>query len=229
MSAALRAAILAACDALEAARERLCALDAPNGDGDHGVTMAIGARNVRRGLEAVEGDDPARLVRTAAMSAAGMGGAIGPLYGRGLLAVAAELQAAGDTPADSVALLRRCATAASEAVVALGHAAPGDKTILDALLPVEAALADAEAQGGSVPHALEAARHAADEGAQATVGMVATVGRAARFGERSRGSADPGATSFALIVDALVASTLASPGPAIEPAAGPAAAPAEPT
>ena len=54
MSDIVRRAILDAADAIEAAREHLCELDAPTGDGDHGVTMTIGARSVRRQVEAVD-------------------------------------------------------------------------------------------------------------------------------------------------------------------------------
>jgi dihydroxyacetone kinase len=227
MGVSLRDAMLAATDAVEAAREALCALDADTGDGDHGVTMTIGARGVRRQLEAYPGDDPAGLVRAAAMGMAGAGGAIGPLYGRGLLAVAAVLDggvdqapvmghgthgpggsASGD--ATRLELLSRCASAAAEAVAQLGHARLGDKTILDALLPVEAALAGAAGDGAPLAVGMEAARAAAIEGAEATAGMAAAVGRSSRFGERSRGTPDPGATSFAIIVGALVDATLAS-------------------
>ena len=220
MGSPLRTAIVAAAEALEASREALCALDAETGDGDHGVTMAIGARNVRRQLEGYPADDAPGLVRAAALGMAGVGGAIGPIYGRGLLAVAAVLE---EPPAGAggpgraadeqriVALLRRCAEAAAEAIEALGHARAGDKTVLDALLPVAAALAEAEREGRPVGAALDAAREAARAGAAATAGMAAAVGRSARFGERSRGTPDPGASSFAIVVEALVATTL---GPA---------------
>jgi dihydroxyacetone kinase len=210
MGKVLRAAILAACDAVEAAREALCELDATTGDGDHGVTMTIGARAVRRQLEGVSTDDPAALVRAAALGMGDAGGAIGPIYARGLLAVATAL-AAPDTGRDGdVATLAKCAAAAEAAVVALGHAEPGNKTVLDALDPTAVALTAASRAGEPVATALIDACVAARSGAAATTGMIATIGRSARFGERSRGSPDPGATSLALIVDALVTSALGS-------------------
>lgn len=217
MTGALRQAILAAVDAIEASREALCALDAPTGDGDHGVTMTIGARNVRRQLAAVDGDEGAALARAAARGMAAAGGAIGPIYGRALEAVAVELDAESHTggpgllTADEVGLLRRCAGAGVRAIEALGGAGAGDKTILDALLPVAAALEEAEREGRSLAEALEAAASAARAGAEATADMVARVGRSARFGERSRGSPDPGATSFAIVIDALASSALGTP------------------
>lgn len=206
MSLLLRA-ILAAADAVEAAREPLCALDAAAGDGDHGVTMAIGARNVRRQLETVP-DDPAQLLRRTALGMGAVGGAIGPIYARALLAAAAEVAGRSNGQAVSVSDIRRCADASASAVAAIGGAKAGDKTVLDALLPARDALAAAESSGASADAAIRAAVDAARTGAEATASMVATVGRAARLGERSRGQADAGATSLAIILDALAATAL---------------------
>lgn len=216
----LRRALLVAAEALEDAREPLCALDAQTGDGDHGLTMAIGARGVRRKLAVVEGDDPAALLRAAAAGMGSAGGAIGPLYARGLLAIVTELErdgSRGPTAGAPVAVLRRAAEAAATAVAALGGAKPGDKTILDALGPLVVSLAAAERDGLPVAAALDAARRAARAGAEATASMECRVGRSSRFGARSVGTADPGAMSFAIVVDATVSTAL----DALEPLAPP--------
>ena len=87
----IRAAILAAADAVDAARGELGVLDGAAGDGDHGMTMSIGARNVRRRLAALPDDAPAPdLVRASAAAMGGVGGAIGPIYAAALGAIAAE-------------------------------------------------------------------------------------------------------------------------------------------
>jgi dihydroxyacetone kinase len=213
MATSLRAAILAAADAIEAAREPLCALDAATGDGDHGLTMAIGARGVRRQLERVDGDDPAGLVRAAASGMGSAGGAIGPIYARGLAAVAEVLDsptsgaatAEGIAPPDPVTLSARALEAAARAIVVLGGAAPGDKTILDALVPCQDSLERAGATGIDLGAAATAAAAAALAGADATAGMEARIGRSARFAQRSIGTADPGATSFAIIAETIAA------------------------
>ena len=208
MSAALRVAILAAADAVEAAREPLCLLDAASGDGDHGVTMTIGARRVRSQLEQVTSDEPEALVRAAAIGMAGAGGAIGAIYGRGLLAIAARLreEPAGDDD-DDVARLDLLASAlerAATTTLALG-AGPGDKTVLDALLPAAASLADSARAGVAWVPALAAADDAAQAGAASTAELEARIGRSARAGAKSVGTVDPGAASLAIIVHALVA------------------------
>ena len=203
--ATLRYCILTAADAIEAARDELCRLDAVAGDGDHGVTMALAARAVRQKLDENPDTAGADLLAKVALGLGSVGGAIGPIYATGLLRVAGVVRTLG--PGDgspTVGQLRACAEAALSGITSLGHAKPGDKTIVDALVPIFAALETAEGEGLTIRDALDAAVVAARSGADSTAGMIATLGRASRLGERSRGSGDPGATSFAIIVEALV-------------------------
>jgi dihydroxyacetone kinase-like protein len=198
--------VLAAADAVEASRDELCRLDAGAGDGDHGVTMALAARGVRQALAAAPDAPSPELVTKLAMAMGSVGGAIGPIYATGLLAIAGALRGMRPGEPLTAAEALACAEAAEAAIAGIGHARPGDKTILDALNPAVAALRQASASGATVDDALDAAARAASEGASSTTVMIAAVGRASRLGERSRGSADPGATSFALIMGALAAS-----------------------
>ena len=185
--------------ALEEAREELCRLDAAAGDGDHGVTMALAARKVRASLaEAGEASPPEMLSRMA-VAAGSVGGASGPLYASALLAAAATLRQAGGEQV-TVALVTRCAESAEKAILDLGHARPGDKTIIDALDPAVAALRGTSAT--DLGDALWQAAAAARQGAESTAQMIARVGRARALGERSLGFADPGASSLALIFEA---------------------------
>lgn len=207
MTAALRAAILAAADAVDAARSELGVLDGAAGDGDHGMTMSIGARNVRRKLGALPADvSAAQLVRASGSAMGGVGGAIGPLYAAALGAIAADLDSTDGRGFD-VGRLCRAAEAAERAVVAMGHATPGDKTLIDALHPLVESLRSSESAGITTAAALEAAVRAADDGVAATAAMVARVGRASRLGERSRGQPDAGARSLAILVRALADAT----------------------
>jgi phosphoenolpyruvate---glycerone phosphotransferase subunit DhaL len=201
---ALAVAILAAADAVDAAREDLGRLDGAAGDGDHGMTMSIAARNVRRRLgSAPPGASPADLLRLVALAVGDVGGAIGPLYSAAASAIATEIDSTAWAALSDVARLRRAAEAAEEAIVNLGHATPGDKTVIDALHPVVEALRAAEAAGVDLSAAIDATALAALAGAVATAAMVARVGRASRLGERSRGLPDAGATSFAIVVRTL--------------------------
>ena len=209
----LRDCILAAAGAIEAARDELCRLDAVAGDGDHGVTMALAAQAVRQRLDENPDASVADLLGKVASGVGSVGGAIGPIYATGLLRVVGVVRTLGpEGGSPTVGQFRACAYAAATGIASLGHAKQGDKTILDALYPVIATLERAEGDGSTIRDALQAAAVAARAGAESTSSMIATVGRASRLGERSRGWADPGATSFAIMIDALVRSWDASPG-----------------
>jgi dihydroxyacetone kinase len=107
----------------------------------------------------------------------------------------------------TVGILEHAAAAAEAAVTELGHATPGDKTLVDALHPLAESLARSASEHANVGDAVARAVEAAERGAQATAGMVATVGRASRLGERSRGLPDAGASSLSIIVRAMADAT----------------------
>jgi dihydroxyacetone kinase-like protein len=110
----------------------------------------------------------------------------------------------GDGAGDRVRVLVRAFDAAVEAIGALGRASPGDKTMLDALVPASLALHRSMAEGDDVPAALSQALAAAALGMESTMPLVARRGRASYLGERSAGHLDPGAASSLLLVRALV-------------------------
>jgi len=200
----LRARILAAADAVELARDELCRLDAAAGDGDHGVTMALAARAVRSRLAAAPDAGGADLITQVALALGSVGGAIGPIHAAGLLGVAATLRSLGPIAGGlTVEQLAQMSEAYRAAIADLGGAKPGDKTIIDAVTPAVDALRAAVGSNTPLGGAVAGAVQAADQGARSTAAMIASVGRASRLGERSRGTPDPGATSFALILAAL--------------------------
>jgi dihydroxyacetone kinase-like protein len=170
-------------------RQELVALDTAIGDGDHGTNMNRGMTKAVEKLGASEQDDPGAVLKTVAMTLiSSVGGAAGPLYGTLFLqmgnALAGESEV--DLPAYSAAWRKGL-----EGVRARGKAQPGDKTMVDALIPaVEALEAASDLDGG-----LRAAAQAAEEGMKATTPLLARKGRASYLGERSEGHQDPGATS----------------------------------
>ncbi|MFJ8199381.1 dihydroxyacetone kinase subunit DhaL [Streptomyces sp. NPDC096152] len=172
--------------------ERLTALDSPIGDADHGTNLQRGFTAVRAALEKEATETPGAVLTLAGRQLIStVGGASGPLYGT-LLRRAGK--ALGDAPEVGEEQLAEALRAGVDGVMTLGGAKPGDKTMVDALLPAVDALGDGFA----------AARTAAEEGAVATTPMLARKGRASYLGERSIGHQDPGATSSALLVAALV-------------------------
>lgn len=184
--------------AVEDRAAELTRLDQAIGDGDHGVNLQRGFRAVTEKLPGVPDGDLAATFKTVAMALIGkVGGASGPLYGSFYLALSKSLGGVAEVDA---AVLAKGLREGYDAVVARGKAAPGDKTMLDALQPALDALDAALADGGALGAALDAAAAAAGEGAAATVPLVARKGRASYLGERSRGHQDPGATSTHLLL-----------------------------
>jgi phosphoenolpyruvate---glycerone phosphotransferase subunit DhaL len=181
-------------------RDHLTELDAAIGDADHGSNMHRGLAAVVATFEQKPPDESAALLKQVGMTLVSkVGGASGPLYGTLFLRMAGsagELDAAG---------FARALRAGYEGVVARGKAAPGDKTMLDALGPACDALDTAVAGGKTMGEALAGAADAARAGRDATVPMVARKGRASYLGERSAGHQDPGATSAALLLQAAAA------------------------
>ncbi len=131
-----------------------------------------------------------------------VGGAAGPLYGTALMRAGGAV-AASDPGQGSGAAVVAALDAAIVGIQALGKAVPGEKTMLDALVPaLEAgrAASDAGADDAALTEAMAAA---AEAGVVATIPLLATKGRASYLGERSIGHQDPGATSSALLLRAL--------------------------
>jgi dihydroxyacetone kinase-like protein len=199
-----------------AARQHLTDLDAAIGDGDHGINLDRGFRELVRRLEAgVLGSDgatrgaPATILEGAGRALIGsVGGASGALYGRGFQrAGAALLGEGGDAapPRDRSTEQRAVIAfgAAVDAIAALGRATTGEKTMLDALIPAHAAFAAAIAGGAAIGLAARRAAEAAEAGAASTTPLLATKGRASYLGERSIGHLDPGAVSSAILLRAL--------------------------
>lgn len=174
--------------------EHLGALDSVGGDGDHGIGM-------RRGADAaVEAADKALsagagaktlLVRAGEAWSDGAGGTSGALWDAALTAAGAVV---GDEAPVTYEQLVRAVREAVGAVVRLGGARPGDKTLVDAAVP----FADRLAHDGWTAAAAAATRAADD-----TARIPARLGRARTHGDRTLGTPDPGAVSFALIVTAL--------------------------
>ncbi|WP_437680497.1 dihydroxyacetone kinase subunit DhaL [Sorangium sp. So ce131] len=200
-----------AAEVIEREKMFLTELDAAIGDSDHGINMARGFTAVRDRLGGLDRGDVGALLKGVGMILLStVGGASGPLYGT--LFREAGQKAAGAAALD-LAALAACLEAGLEGIQRRGKAAPGDKTMVDALGPAVDALkaalrapaAAGEGGGGPLAGALERAADAARTGAEATAPLVARKGRASYLGERSAGHQDPGATSCWLLLRSLAA------------------------
>ena len=182
---------------LAQAETQLGELDAVAGDGDHGRGMLAGARAA---LDATSGiEDPKAALHAAGTGwAARAGGTSGALWGAMLVAASDAL--IPDAPIEDQ--VRSAVAAAHRELVRRGGAQPGDKTMLDAIEP----FANRIAESGDIHDAWIAAARMAQAAADATRNLVPRRGRSRSHPGRSAGHPDPGAVSFALVVDALAPS-----------------------
>jgi dihydroxyacetone kinase-like protein len=187
--------------AIRAQREYLTELDAAIGDADHGFNLDRGFAAVVESLPGLEGCDSGMVLKSAGMRLIStVGGASGPLYGTAFRRAGQALEGRTLLSAQDT---REGLQAFVSGVANLGKAAPGDKTMIDALTPALAQLNAELDRGADLEHALRSAAEAARLGAEATIPLIARRGRASYLGERSIGHQDPGATSAAIILQAL--------------------------
>lgn len=198
-------AIAAVRDVVVEHEQELGRLDAIAGDGDHGIGMRRGveaADTAARATEAADGGASVRRILAAAGEAWSekAGGTSGALWGTAVIAAGAAL---GNrecyTGQDAAAAVEAFAAA----IIELGKAELGDKTMVDALLPFRDAFTAAISDGAPLDRALAVAAAAAGAAADETAGLRPLKGRARPLAEKSLGHPDPGAVSFGLIVERL--------------------------
>ena len=193
-------------EAIADAEEELGRLDSLAGDGDHGAGMVRGmtAAATAAASSGPRGSDVLKAAALAFSDAAG--GASGALWGVGLLAAGESIAAVHGSARDTleeepdVAAIQPILAAALAAIMRLGGALPGDKTMVDALEPFVAEFGGSAER--SVSDAWTAAAAAATAAAGATANLASSKGRAAVHGDRSRGTPDPGAVSLAVALTA---------------------------
>jgi dihydroxyacetone kinase-like protein len=184
-------------------RDYLNELDGAIGDADFGTSISGGFLAVQDILPSLADLEAGPLLSKVGLTLVSkVGGASGPIYGTIFMKAG---QAAGNkgelTAADVAGMLE----AAINGVKARGKAEPGEKTIVDALQPAAEAFRSAADAGDSMESCGMRAAEAARAGVEKTKDMVATKGRAYYVGERGLGHPDAGATSIALLFEAVCA------------------------
>ena len=174
-------------------------LDGLAGDGDFGTSLATGFRVIQNDWpEIPKSDIGAMLLKIAMLVSKHVGGSSGPIWGTGFM------KAAMLTRGKEAVTLQELADmlgSAIEGIQARGGAKLGDKTLLDALIPVHETLKAHAASGSAdLGAALRDAADEAEKAIDATRMLVAHRGRASQVGERSANTPDPGIVSIAVIL-----------------------------
>jgi len=174
-------------------------LDSVVGDGDFGYSLARGFEKVQAQYGELDRTDIGTFLKKVGMMVTSrIGGTSGPIWGTGFLR--AGMAAGATTSLDGAAVVAMLRSAV-EGIMARGGAELGDKTLLDALVPMTDAIEESLAAGAGSDEIVDRAAAATRSAADATAELVAKRGRAAYTGERSRGSVDAGATAVAVIIE----------------------------
>ncbi|MFC3493778.1 dihydroxyacetone kinase family protein [Glycomyces rhizosphaerae] len=186
-------------DAIDTAADELGRLDSIAGDGDHGIGMRRGVHAGRDAAQAaIAAGAGAGTTLTACADAWSdkAGGTSGAIWAAMLRELGASL---GDDAAPTRTDVAQGCSRARDAVMAFGKAQVGDKTMVDAIVPFADTLTAGVARGDTLTEAWSQAALAAQTAADRTADLAASLGRARSHGDRSIGTPDPGAISFALL------------------------------
>jgi dihydroxyacetone kinase-like protein len=182
----------------------LTELDSAIGDADHGTNMVRGTAAVVAKLDDRSTNTVQELLKAVGMTLVStVGGASGSLYGTFFLEMGRNSPSSAQLDASE---LENALRAGVNGVIARGHAAVGDKTMIDALEPAVTVLSQSLADGRQLHGSIAAAAAGATTGRDSTEPLVARKGRASYLGDRSAGHIDPGAASATILVAALAAS-----------------------
>ena len=177
-------------------------LDSAAGDADFGVSLAAGFRVVQKDWEQLDRSSIGNfLLKISMIITRNVGGCSGPIWGTGFMRAAALCR---DKTSITLADLEKMLTSAIEGIQQRGGAVAGDKTLLDALLPVRDTLREhASRPDADAALVLREATRVATEAIEGTKDWIAKRGRQSFTGERSRGTYDPGIVAVATMLNDL--------------------------
>lgn len=198
-AATLRIAMAEIAKTMAEQKQYLVELDQRNGDGDLGISMADGYAAADRALLNSEETDLGKLMFIAgkAFNEAAPS-SLGTITSLGMMGMAKTLK--GNSEAD-IELVGKAFQSGVEKIMEHAGSKPGEKTILDALVPAVTAILENAAEGGK--SAFHAAAVAAKLGSESTACMKAVHGRAAYYGDQTIGLIDGGSVVGQLLFEAI--------------------------
>jgi triose/dihydroxyacetone kinase / FAD-AMP lyase (cyclizing) len=183
-----------------------CELDTHAGDGDFGMSVAKGFKQLKRGWSSILNQE--HLTIGTFLDACSMiimeycGGASGPIWGGAFRAASKAVEEKMELTVGEFAEMLQATLKGIQSVGerSFGRGAEiGDKTLVDALAPCVNTWSESVAAGTDFKTAFEKGAEAAVKGAEYTKEIVARMGRAGTVGERSLGYPDAGAYALGVI------------------------------
>jgi dihydroxyacetone kinase phosphoprotein-dependent L subunit len=179
-------------------------LDSFAGDADFGVSLATGFRVVEKDWSEIDRSSIGNfLLRISMIMSSNVGGCSGPIWGTAFMRAGALCK---ERTSITLADLDKMLTASIEGIQKRGGAQLGDKTLLDALIPIRDTVREHAAKPDADPRTvLEAASRVAADSIERTKDWVAKRGRQQFTGDRSKGTPDPGIVAIATMLNDLCA------------------------
>lgn len=177
-----------------------CELDSAAGDGDFGMSLSKGFRQIKTEWDTISKEDISLFLKDCGMIITEYcGGASGPIWGSAFRGMSKYAQ---DKDGLSALEIGELLSEAVASVQKRGGAKLGDKTLLDALIPAAEAIKENSIDG--IIASLKKGAEAATLGAEKTKEITATKGRASYVGERSLSHPDAGAMAIGIIFNEII-------------------------
>ena len=181
---------------MEESADELNAADGLLGDGDLGITMVRGFREIIEVRDSLPDDVGMALFQCAKAFTKSSGSSYGTLLATGLMSVAKKKKGQQEIQVEEISALL---DDARDAMKQRGKAELGDKTVLDVIAASSQAAKD-QSDGSSV---LKAINDAVTSTIDEFRSRQSKIGRARIFSEKSIGLDDPGMLAFRKMLEAL--------------------------
>lgn len=189
-------AIDVTCDTVIANEKYFSDLDGLAGDGDFGTSLATGFKVIKKDLPEIDKSAVgAMMLKISMICSKHVGGSSGPIWGTGFMRAGMAAKGLEEVNYEQLTAM---VGSALEGIMARGGAQRGDKTLLDALIPIHEKMQ--EMDGSDLGAVLAAVTAEADKAIDETRNLVAHRGRASQVGERSANTPDPGIVGIATIL-----------------------------
>ena len=186
-------------------KDYLSRLDTEIGDGDHGTSMARGFKSLNDKLVEFSNLEIGLILKKSGFELIKtIGGSAGVVFGTFFTGQGGYYDKnLNGKQSISLKDIAGMLEEALQQIIKRGKAAPGDKTMIDALQPAVFAIKTSADENASILEAFKTATQKAKEGAEKTKEMIGKHGRSKYLGERGIGYIDPGAVSTTLIFETI--------------------------
>ncbi len=185
-------------DEINRNQEELTDLDREIGDGDHGVNIDRGFSEIKKILPTFENLSTSEVFSKIGMTLlTKVGGASGAIYGTAFMNAGIYLKGKENITDE---IIVETLKSMIDGIQKRGKAIQGEKTMLDTIIPVYEFLNGAVNSGKTLEEIKNDVLAIARNAMESTKDIIATKGRAAYLGERSKGHIDPGAMSSYIMI-----------------------------